>query len=69
MKSIYKAKYCTLHVRQSNKAAIALYKDTLGFSVHKVEKGYCESSDPFLVCGHLLAAINVVCRCGWGGRV
>lgn len=42
MKSIYKAKYCTLHVRQSNKAAIALYKDTLGFSVHKVEKGYCE---------------------------
>ncbi|KAF9528599.1 acyl-CoA N-acyltransferase [Crepidotus variabilis] len=40
MTSIYRAHYCSLHVRKSNKAAIALYRDTLGFEVAKVEKGY-----------------------------
>jgi ribosomal protein S18 acetylase RimI-like enzyme len=44
MASIYKASYVSLHVRKSNKAAIALYRDTLGFEVAKVEKKYCESS-------------------------
>ncbi len=29
MKTIYDAQYCSLHVRVGNKAAIALYKDTL----------------------------------------
>jgi peptide alpha-N-acetyltransferase len=32
----------SLHVRQTNRAAIGLYRDTLGFEVHEVEKGYCE---------------------------
>lgn len=41
MASIYKASYVSLHVRKSNKAAIALYRDTLGFEVAKVEKKYC----------------------------
>ncbi|KAF9482765.1 acyl-CoA N-acyltransferase [Pholiota conissans] len=40
MLSIYKASYVSLHVRKSNKAAIALYRDTLGFEVAKVEKKY-----------------------------
>jgi len=40
MASIYKASYISLHVRKSNKAAIALYRDTLGFEVAKVEKKY-----------------------------
>ncbi|KAF8155820.1 acyl-CoA N-acyltransferase [Crassisporium funariophilum] len=40
MASIYKASYVSLHVRKSNKAAIALYQDTLGFEVAKVEKKY-----------------------------
>jgi len=40
MSSIYKASYVSLHVRKSNKAAIALYRDTLGFEVAKVEKKY-----------------------------
>jgi len=40
MASIYKASYVSLHVRKSNKAAIALYRDTLGFEVAKVEKKY-----------------------------
>ncbi|KAH0584728.1 hypothetical protein H2248_008001 [Termitomyces sp. 'cryptogamus'] len=40
MKEIYKAEYVSLHVRKSNKAAIGLYRDTLGFEVAKVEKKY-----------------------------
>ncbi|XP_006463553.1 hypothetical protein AGABI2DRAFT_187118 [Agaricus bisporus var. bisporus H97] len=40
MEKIYGAAYCSLHVRKSNKAAIALYKETLGFEVAKVEKKY-----------------------------
>ena len=42
MASIYKASYVSLHVRKSNKAAIALYRDTLGFEVAKIEKKYCK---------------------------
>ncbi|PPR01246.1 hypothetical protein CVT24_006010 [Panaeolus cyanescens] len=40
MTSIYHAEYCSLHVRRSNRAAIGLYRDSLGFEVAKVEKGY-----------------------------
>ena len=49
MSSIYKASYVSLHVRKSNKAAIALYRDTLGFEVAKVEKKYCKSNSFSLV--------------------
>lgn len=38
----YNASFITLHVRKSNRAAISLYRDTLGFEVHAMEKGYCE---------------------------
>lgn len=41
MSTVYNASYVSLHVRKSNKAAIGLYKDTLGFSVADVEKKYC----------------------------
>ncbi|KAG5649746.1 N-terminal acetyltransferase A complex catalytic subunit ard1 [Sphagnurus paluster] len=40
MVSVYKAQYVSLHVRKSNKAAIGLYRDTLGFEVAQVEKKY-----------------------------
>lgn len=40
----YNAKHITLHVRKSNRAAISLYRDTLGFEVHVMEQGYCELS-------------------------
>ncbi|KIJ29045.1 hypothetical protein M422DRAFT_61869 [Sphaerobolus stellatus SS14] len=40
MVEIYQAVYVSLHVRKSNKAALGLYKDTLGFTVHAVDKGY-----------------------------
>jgi ribosomal protein S18 acetylase RimI-like enzyme len=42
MAEAYKASYVSLHVRKSNRAAIGLYRDTLGFDVHEVEKKYCE---------------------------
>lgn len=41
MATVYKASYVSLHVRKSNKAAIGLYRDTLGFEVASVEKKYC----------------------------
>ena len=41
MATIYRASYVSLHVRKSNRAALALYKDTLGFSVKNIEKKYC----------------------------
>ena len=40
MAEVYNAEYVSLHVRVSNKAALALYKDRLGFEVEKTEKGY-----------------------------
>ncbi|KAF9057946.1 acyl-CoA N-acyltransferase [Panaeolus papilionaceus] len=40
MADIYKAHYVSLHVRKSNRAALGLYRDTLGFTVKDIEKGY-----------------------------
>ncbi|KAJ3285746.1 N-terminal acetyltransferase A complex catalytic subunit ard1 [Rhizoclosmatium sp. JEL0117] len=34
------AKFCSLHVRKSNRAALSLYKDTLKFTETEVEKKY-----------------------------
>ncbi|WVQ81709.1 hypothetical protein IAT38_003834 [Cryptococcus sp. DSM 104549] len=36
----YKAHHITLHVRKSNRAAISLYRDSLGFEVSGMEKSY-----------------------------
>ncbi|KAJ8101784.1 acyl-CoA N-acyltransferase [Lipomyces tetrasporus] len=36
----YGAKYVSLHVRKSNRAALHLYRDTLQFEVEEVEKAY-----------------------------
>ena len=41
MASIYNASYVSLHVRKSNRAALGLYRDTLGFTVKDIEKSYC----------------------------
>ena len=42
------AQYVSLHVRQSNTAAIRLYKSTLGFSTEKVEpKYYADGEDAY----------------------
>ncbi|CAL1701040.1 unnamed protein product [Somion occarium] len=40
MATVYRAAYVSLHVRKSNRAALGLYKDTLGFTVRDIEKKY-----------------------------
>ena len=40
MKTIYEAHYCSLHVRVSNRAAITLYRDVLGYETMRVESEY-----------------------------
>ena len=48
MRQVYEAEYCSLHVRVGNRAAIALYRDTLGFEVIKVEdKYYADGEDAY----------------------
>ena len=51
MKSVYDAHYCSLHVRVTNRAAITLYKDVLGYETMKVEeKYYADGEDAFDMC-------------------
>ncbi|KAK6359544.1 N-terminal acetyltransferase A complex catalytic subunit ard1 [Orbilia brochopaga] len=48
MVETFGAKYVSLHVRVSNKAALRLYKDTLQFEVEKVEsKYYADGEDAY----------------------
>lgn len=47
MSKIYRASYVSLHVRKSNRAALGLYKDTLGFTVKDIEEKYCGFDSDF----------------------
>lgn len=49
MASVYRASHVSLHVRKSNKAALGLYRDTLGFTDTGIEKKYCESMSMFFL--------------------
>lgn len=40
MQVVFNAKFCSLHVRVSNRAALGLYKGKLGYEVFDIEKGY-----------------------------
>merc|ERR1712194_41203 len=40
MYTVFNAKYVSLHVRKSNRAAFHLYTITLKYEIHDVEKGY-----------------------------
>merc|ERR1712187_1101638 len=40
MEECFNAEYVSLHVRYTNRAAFALYSQTLGFKIHDSEKGY-----------------------------
>lgn len=66
MATVYRAAYVSLHVRKSNRAALALYKDTLGFTVKEIEKKYCEQTQPSPVAYPLN---HLLCRRGRRGRV
>lgn len=68
MATVYRASYVSLHVRKSNRAALALYKDTLGFTVKEIEKKYCTS---MAFCRHACAKFcsqmltaKMLTRCG-----
>lgn len=44
----YNAAYVSLHVRKSNRAALGLYRDTLGFTVNSIEeKYYADGEDAY----------------------
>ena len=48
MAEVFDAAYVSLHVRQSNIAALKLYRDNLGFEVEKVEaKYYADGEDAY----------------------
>lgn len=57
MAETYGAKYVSLHVRESNKAALALYRETLGFKIDgKEPKYYADGEDAYgmkMVLDHL----------------
>lgn len=42
MAAIYRASHVSLHVRKSNRAALNLYTESLGFTMKGIEKKYCE---------------------------
>lgn len=39
------AKYVSLHVRKSNRAALHLYRDSLNFEIMSIEKGYYQDGE------------------------
>ena len=45
METVYQAKYCSLHVRVSNEAAIALYGGVLGYEKNSVAEKYYADGD------------------------
>ncbi|KAH7887602.1 acyl-CoA N-acyltransferase [Phlebopus sp. FC_14] len=48
MATVYNAAYVSLHVRKSNRAALSLYRDTLGFTVKNIEeKYYADGEDAY----------------------
>lgn len=40
MRETYGSQHCSLHVRRSNRAALHLYRQTMGFEETKLERGY-----------------------------
>jgi len=48
MKEVFDAAYVSLHVRKTNRAALALYREALGFRIQEIEKGYyADGEDAF----------------------
>ncbi|KAG0669853.1 N-terminal acetyltransferase A complex catalytic subunit ard1 [Maudiozyma exigua] len=45
MREVNQATYVSLHVRQSNRAALHLYRDTLKFEVLSIEKSYYQDGE------------------------
>jgi N-alpha-acetyltransferase 10/11 len=58
MATIYRASHVSLHVRKSNRAALGLYRDTLGFTNNGIEKKYCAWTLALSVIAHAQTAID-----------
>jgi peptide alpha-N-acetyltransferase len=56
MRDVFEAQYVSLHVRKTNRAALGLYKNALGFTVEKIEAKYC-------ACGSLDIAVSLKSAC------
>merc|ERR1712187_841864 len=56
MEECFKAEYVSLHVRYTNRAAFALYSQTLGFEIHDIEKGYYADKEDAYDMRKMLAA-------------
>ena len=68
MASVYNASHVSLHVRRSNLAAIALYRDTLGFEIAKIEAKYCNAVSCFVdiiftLCQMVMVRMHYRCGC------
>ena len=71
MLECYDSLYVSLHVRVGNKAALTLYKDTLGFDVHEVEaKYYADQEDAYDMRKYLRPQLppqlKAAAKCGSG---
>jgi len=40
MNKVYGAKYCSLHVRKTNRGAFGLYNDVLNYEINSITPGY-----------------------------
>ena len=49
-----------LHVRRSNEPALHLYKKTLGYKDHSLEKGYYANGEDAFVLKHYLTCKNLL---------
>ncbi|GLC43018.1 N-alpha-acetyltransferase 10 [Pleodorina starrii] len=48
MEEVFGAKYVSLHVRETNKVAVHLYTQTLGYQIHDIEaKYYADGEDAY----------------------
>eukprot|EP01126_Amoeba_proteus_P065461 TRINITY_DN9314_c0_g1_i14.p1 TRINITY_DN9314_c0_g1~~TRINITY_DN9314_c0_g1_i14.p1 ORF type:complete len:367 (-),score=65.18 TRINITY_DN9314_c0_g1_i14:220-1320(-) len=62
MLETFDAQYVSLHVRESNRAALTLYRDTLGFDVDGIEeKYYADGENAYAMKKEL--TLNVPCGC------
>merc|ERR1712187_906529 len=56
MEECFKAEHVSLHVRYTNRAAFALYSQTLGFEINDIEKGYYADKEDAYDMRKMLAA-------------
>jgi len=61
MANVSKASFCSPHVRKSNKAAIAVYRNTLGFEVARLRTNIVSGS--LVICVDANFTIQIRRRC------